>query len=695
MFLILSWAIRTYRARTLRVFNRLSILIAVLLTAVILIMASFFPTSRVWGATEWAYLAVWVRVFLVLVLGIAAGLLLWSDKPGSHAKDAPDALGHDWSSWFTVLGVASIAGVVFYIFHTQIHLLGDGYLLLKSLASETPLLRSRSYGEMFVHRWIKDALPFDGESAALASFRIVSIGAGILHTAIVGLLAPIIVGNRKQGWLFAVGMMTGGYALLHFGYVENYSLFGLAVAVYVYLGILISMRRISVWWIVPAFAATLFFHALGITLVLATFYMLMVHTIAMSRLNRMGRVWKVATILLVTLAWVGVAYSLLNRHMFLRIAFVPFSNDWWLLEGYSMFSLSHIADFANLLFLLAPSVLVLAAALVPGGLRRAPGDPRIRFLGVTTASVFAAAFALEAKIGMPRDWDLFSFIGYPLMALSLIMVLTSANRQHANRVTLIAVIIAVLCLGPRVITASTPAQGIQQFRDYADIDLRKNRTGWYALNKYYGEHSDQVAFESVFDLRRLRFPEEEITQLGNGAFARQQVDSAIHLVRTVIDLNPTYSAAWANLGYFYNFQGRYDSAASALETGNALNPDNPTVLAHLGLVYINLERDDDAKHAFLKAIGHDRDYFEPIIALARLCQKRGDHEDYVSWLERAVYLEKADEGLAIELGDELLRKDDFRSAATAFLHALEKGADRFEISQRLEAHPQLVPYMRR
>jgi tetratricopeptide (TPR) repeat protein len=141
-------------------------------------------------------------------------------------------------------------------------------------------------------------------------------------------------------------------------------------------------------------------------------------------------------------------------------------------------------------------------------------------------------------------------------------------------------------------------------------------------------------------------------------------------------------------------QGRYDSAAAAMEMSNALNPESPGILAHLGLVYVYMNREDDAEKAFLEAIGIDTNYFEPIIALARLYQKRGDQANYLSWLERAVYKERADGMLAIEFGDQCLREGDFAKASTAFQRALARGADSATISQRMESYPDLVPYMR-
>jgi Tfp pilus assembly protein PilF len=547
---------------------------------------------------------------------------------------------------------------------------------------------------MLVHRWVKDALPGSGETAALMSFRIISIGAGVLHAATIAWLAPIIVGHRKQGWLFALGMMTGGYALLHFGYVENYSLFGLAVAVYTYLGILVSMQRIKRWWIIPAFAATVFLHALGLVLFPVTLYVLVADTTLSKRSSELGAWAKLLLLVFGALILSGVMYVALERNLFLRFALVPLGASQQVLDGYSMFSPGHIADWANLLFLLMPSILVVAVTIMRRNVRSLARDARIRFLGIATVMGLAAAFAFEAKIGMPRDWDLFSFAGYPLLALSLVSISSSIDRPYANRIILIMIGIASLCLVPRVITANSPALGIQQFHDYAAIDIRKNRSGMYILQNYYLERADPLA-NTVHELANERFPEDALYQRAMRAFQGSEYDSAMQMASDALKLNPRMAALWSMVGGIYMRQGMYDRALEPMEICNALNPDATGVLTNLGRVYFHLERYDDAESAFLGAIEKDPGYAPPVHELVRVYEKSKDHEKYMFWLDKAVYQKGARGEWAVTLGEEHLKKSDFSNAARALRHALEMGADSARISQLILTHRELEPYMQR
>lgn len=669
--------------------NRLAIFFTTALTGVVLLWASFYPTHRVWGLSVWAYLDVWIRVLLFGLMVLTAAIILWKRDLASQ-RESPGT-GPSWG----LLALAVGAGVLFYLFRTQVHFLGDGYLLLKSLTSDNPLLRSRNYGELLIHKWIKNALPLQPEAAALASFRIVSIGAGVAHAVLVAWLAPRMVGHRIQGWLFALAMMTGGYALMYFGYVENYSMFGLAVASYTYLGILISMGLTPRWWIIPTLASAVFFHALGLTLVLPTVYLLTAGTVVSKKWGRLRFVGKASAVTLGLVMLVLVAYAMIQRSLFLEFSLVPPQGHVRVLEGYSMFSLPHFADFGNLLFMLSPASLILMATLMKRGENGMIADPRIRFLTVMAAAVFAGAFVFEAKIGMPRDWDLFSFVGYPWMALLLLAVIAASSSERANCAMSAAVAVGVFCLVPRVLTARTPDRGIQQFRDYADIDIRKNRSGWYVLRQYYVERADSSASRAVENLRAKRFPEESIMHAADDALVRAQIDSAMRLDRMAIDINPTLAGCWTNLGVCHVSKRQDDSAIFALRISNALNPDAPLAATLLGLAYYRTGQVDEAEDALLEAHRLDSTTFEPVMALARLYQERGENDEYVHWLIKAAHHKKAKGEYSTELGEAYLQRADLENAARAFQVALDKGADSLKILQRLDSQPDLKFYFGR
>lgn len=664
-------------------------LLATVVTAGLMLWASFYPAERVWGLAVWAYFDVWLRLLAVGLLLLLAGIIFWRLR----AATSPDSV-RDTSGPLFILLVAVTCGVCFYVFRTRAHFLGDGYLLLNSLASENPLLRWRNYGEMVIHLWIRDLLPLEREAAALAAFRLVSIGAGVLHAGLIAWLAPRLVGDRDLGRLFALGMITVGPALLFFGYVENYSLFGLAVAVYTYVGMLVAQERLRPLWVVVAFAGALFFHALGLVLVLPTIYLLATRTFISRKFHELQTSTKAASAILLLLAVGSAGYVVWSRYLFLRFALVPWPGGFFVLEGYSMFSLQHFADVANLLFLLVPAILVLVVTILQGRRDEILSDPRMRFLAVATASVFAGAFLFEAKIGMPRDWDLFSFAGYPLMAFLLLGATVVTPRSVVRGVLQVTVLLGLVFLVPRVLTAQSPERSVQQFRNYADIDIRKNRSGWYVLLQYFEDQGDSTRYHAVADQRLKRFPEDTMADSADAALSRKSPESASRFDWNAIRLNPTLTRSWANLGSCYLDMDKYDSAVWALETANALNPDSPRDLSLLGLAYFLTGRFDDAEDAYLYAFRLDTAKFVPVMALARLYQKTGDEDKYVTWLTKAVYRKEADGTWATELGDACLKRGNAEAAGRAFAEALRRGADSLKIMQRLAAHPELKRYIR-
>jgi tetratricopeptide (TPR) repeat protein len=674
---------------------RAVIVAAAAVTGLAVVAASYLPDVRLWGLSVWAYTSPWQRWLVWTALVVITWA--WVMRSGrAHVDSAvtppnPDARILPWEIGVT----ATLAGAIFWFFHTEVHLLGDGYLLLKSLASDYPLIRLRNYGEMLAHLGLRRVLPLDPAGAALVSFRSLSIAAGVLHVILILKLAPRIVGDRGLAWLFALGMSSGGWALLYFGYVENYTLFSFAVALYVYLGALVSIRRVHIGWLLPALALAVFCHALGVILVLPTLYLFWLRALPARRPRKRRRRAPLWIMTVLTATALGAALWAYAASQFIRFAFVPWPMEFRVLEGYSMFSFQHLGDVFNLYFLLFPGFLVLLGAVWRGNYRAALSDPRVRFLGITALATALAAFAFEAKIGMPRDWDLFSFVGIPWAACLMVAATVALDRLTAARALGTAILVAVACLGPRVHTARSQELAIRQFHDYAELDVRKNRSGWFTLGQYYLERGDSATYRSIRKTRAQRFPEETIVALADSAFAHERVDSAMRLDRMAIRLNPTYASGWGNLGACYSAKNQHDSAVWALERSDALNPDVGQTVSNLALMYFFAGRDKDAIQAFLKAHRLDPELLEPVKALARLYQTQGEQDKYVEWLAQAAYRKEADGIWASELGQVYLKRGDLANAGRAFSEALRKGSDSLRILGLLENHPDLRPHMQR
>ena len=134
--------------------------------------------------------------------------------------------------------------------------------------------------------------------------------------------------------LFLLGLASGGYMLLFFGYVENYAMFVLTVALFVLVGVGVARDRISMWYVLPVLVLSVFFHVFGIALIPGAVYLFLVNT----RLGRklaglqLGTKAFIAFIVLVTAA--VVYYCAYTSSYYLRFAVLPFVGDRFTVEGH-------------------------------------------------------------------------------------------------------------------------------------------------------------------------------------------------------------------------------------------------------------------------------------------------------------------------------------------------------------------------
>ncbi len=73
---------------------------------------------------------------------------------------------------------------------------------------------------------------------------------------------------------------------------------------------------------------------------------------------------------------------------------------------------------------------------------------------------------------------------------------------------------------------------------------------------------------------------------GNTYYEAGQLDQAIKTYRAVIELDPGYQPAYANLGVVYYQQNNFELAASQYEKALELNPNDGDVAYNLGVLYL-------------------------------------------------------------------------------------------------------------
>jgi tetratricopeptide (TPR) repeat protein len=587
-----------------------------------------------------------------------------------------------------------VLGCLYWLLRAQTHFQGDGYLILDEMTSGHPALRPQSFGEIVLHRAVMKAWPGSDLQAALASYRVLAMLAGLLHSALAIAVSTRLFGRSARAFLFATGMMTGGWALMHFAYVENYAWFGLCVAAFCYVGLLVFEGRLHAGWAYATAAAAAFMHALGLCLLPAALCVGLRDTNAWRWIAaRPGRVFlalaSVAAFSLLAL------YAACRQSAFLRLAVVPLASSPICVEGYSLGSRPHLLDLLNLLVLLVPSLGVLLWLQLEPGLDGRASRRATSFLWVAGLGSLACAVVFEAKLGMPRDWDLFSFAGLPLQCLLLYRVLRGTRSRWCLAGVAVAVAINAVALFERAHIQSVPELGLRLFRQHADLDLLKNRHGWYLLERYYQASGDQAARDAVRDVRRTRYPEEQTVQRAWLAYKEGRLDQSLWLTREALDADPLNPDAWLNLGRIHLASGRPESAIAVLVQVDGMRPRSSPVLFDLGLAYFDAGDLVRAERSMRAAHRADTSRLEPLLSLSRIAEARGDFEQYAYWLSRAAYRPDADGQWARSLGDFYLRQHDPERAARAYQQALDRGGDSSAIADTLRRHPEVSSHLRR
>ncbi len=653
--------------------------------------ASFFPEYRIWGVNWWAYFPDYVPFVLFAIGAVAPIVMRLVLRRGESDVGELGASADSSSKYFIIVGGLTVLyALAFYLLRAKTHFLGDGYTALSSLASDNPLVKPRGLGESLVHIWVKSAIGGDAEAAALLSFQAISISAGVLFLVAVALVSKWLFERTIDRVLFWLGLASGGYMLLFFGYVENYSLFVLSVGVYSLMGLLVVKRKINRWLILPVLGLAVFFHTMGVTLIPSAVYLLVANSKLGNTLAGLNNKTKLLMGAITVVIFVSLFYYFYSTDYFFRFAFMPLFENRFTVEGYTLFSSKHLLDYFNLLILLLPGLPLVVVTLFFLPLRKIFKQRAYRYLLILLVSTLGAVFIFDPKLGMPRDWDLFSFCGVPLMILSYYIILD--NRRLIRPCTIVstlAVLLGFLSLFPRAASQVVPEISVAHFKNYSELDRIKSRTSRLILIDFYREAGDEEKAQLEREQWRVDFPEKRLVDSAVVLIKTGHPLEAVPLLRQVLKINPLYADAWLNLGTCYMYLQDYDLAINCLIIANGLNPYNAQFLNDLGTAYLYMANYQRAEKALKQSVSFDTTLFQAIFNLVQLYALQNAEDKYHQYFLKLVSRSEASAELLKALGDSFLRRKDYKRAAEAYRVAAQKGLDSSYLEKLIEKYPQL------
>ncbi|UCE24969.1 MAG: tetratricopeptide repeat protein [Candidatus Zixiibacteriota bacterium] len=655
------------------------------------LVLSLVPQYRVWGFSHWGHFPTTVMLIFFGAGFIAPVIMLYVWRTQPSARDEADEPGSDTLKLvITLILLAAVFGAAFYLLRTRLHFLGDGYTLLSNLASDKPIVKDRNLGVIMAHKFVFSLLSGEINQKALLTYRVVSMSSGVLFVLTLLAAGRLLYGNIKAGLLFALGLLSGGYTLLFFGYVEHYAPFVFTVALFGLVGLFIAQKKLNRWWILPPLVLAIFWHVFGVTLIPAAIYILVAETKLSSALVGL-KLWVKLVLIGVVLAAMAVAfYHFYSTVYFFRFALVPVVADRFTADGYTFFSLKHIVDMGNLLIMLVPGLPVLVYLAYPRFKRGKVFDRKTRFMIVLMLSTVGAAALFDPKLGMPRDWDLFAFCGIPVALFMFDAVISdSATVKRYAAAVALAIVIGLVALLSRAYHETQPEISIPKVKDYIALDAQRNRRALNILVDYYKNLGDTVSARNEFEQWESAFPEWATNKYGQLLLENRQYAEAVGYFRRTIAINPSLSAAYSNLGSAYLYLRQYDSAIAYLEIANGMNPHSPPQLSNLGAAYFHNGQHDKAEKCLDRAVDLDSSNVSARLTLVMLYRTTKRTDEYVSALVELSQNPSVPVALLEELIAHYIRSEEYDLAAETIHMAVSRGMDSVVVKLLKAKYPML------
>jgi len=646
---------------------------------------------RLWSVNTYGFLP-WPFLGAPILFGLAVPLLLvrWNRSGSMSPVVASPGI---WRYWQSVSVIAVLFLVLWYLLRSHTHFLSDGYIILTKVSLNDPPLRPWQKPTFSILSFLAGLTSNRAEGGALVAYEVVAFFSGLIVILGTAFAALRLFDQMRPRLVLLVGAGIGGYALLFFGFVSNFTLFTAVLALFCLAGLLAIRRALSPVWTVLLLAIAGWLHPLAVAFVPVLLYVLVQSTPLGIWAAGRGR-WPTRIALGIVAAGLAMLfYIAYTGDYFTRFLFVPLVPDQFTVEGYWLFSHKHLLDFINLLLLVTPTLPLLAVLVSRrSDLAILPRVETHYFLWLILP-LLVLAFLVDPKLGMPRDWDMLTFLGFPLTVAYYywLMRSDSASRRVVS-VAVLGLALSALSLIPRVGVQVMPASAIAMFDRYSNHDFQKNASGRYVLLKYLEERGrfDEIRERTAAYSERAPYEIEirhaqELMRSGNDA-------QAAEAFRAVLKSAPAFANAWTNLGLCQYKLGQFDSAVVNLRIADGLNPCSPRILNSLALAYYKQERPVLAERTWLSSLDYDpynTDAFSWLVVIYELAGRTTEQAAMEDRIIEMASDPSAPASLIARAAKLHLDREDLTTARTEYRRALEAGLDTAELLYMQKLFPQL------
>ena len=213
-------------------------------------------------------------------------------------------------------------------------------------------------------------------------------------------------------------------------------------------------------------------------------------------------------------------------------------------------------DVLNELFLISPAFLILIWVQHTKFNKK---ELQIRiFFWLAAISSLMLLFFLDPKLGMPRDWDLFTI---PLLGFHVAVLLGIDWKKVGKFVKSAVAIVSIFSTAVWVLINNDEAKAIKRYENIVCLDVEHSQFGYEQLALYFRkqqrwEETEQAYYESI----KIKPHYRTCFNLGYIQYTFGKVVEAERHLKMALELEPRFNSAKKYLGLLYFKTGHFAHA---------------------------------------------------------------------------------------------------------------------------------------
>ncbi len=559
-------------------------------------VASFWNGRYTWGFDYLQYYPVWLRLVWFFC---GSGLLLIAVL--YFKKETVKVYPVNRKVWQLLL-LLLVVGACFTVFRNRIPLLGDGRLRINEIT------RGRLFSiteplTALVHGLLYKLIVRTGQTlnSAELSYIIISIVAGLGVTIIYYFIAGKWFKELK--WFGIVFLLSLGLNQMFYGYVESYALFMLFVCCYLWFGVRTLVKRTQLHLATISCSFAIACHSAGLFLVPSLCYLWWETLIYKKNIG-----WsKILMHILLFFLGPALAFSLGmllagQKEFTLSLAATPEKPFIPLWQGYlgdGILSLTHLMDILNQLLLIIPGGVFLLVILFLKGSKVKFNQP-LKFLCIALLGGILFILIINPRLGARRDWDLFAWVGIPIVFLALFLLQKNKNYKAVLGP---AAVLSIWLFWPWIGINASKDLSIKRYTDILHDETKFVAYGYENLIFYYQRQNQQDKVEWAYKkiLQKEPLNARMLHQYGRALCRYVKLDSAAKYLRKAVQVDSMKPIYWHDLGLALFWLKQHEQGLSALKRSLALDSCFTPALYNLGLFSYSLNQWAAADSAFFLA----------------------------------------------------------------------------------------------